>query len=61
MKEIVVVCVALAGCGAWAAQEAEAGYLSQQLTCVDQAKTLEESRACRQRVKDAWAKDGGDQ
>ena len=53
MKFLLVVC--LAGCAA----SAESAYLSQQLSCVDQAKTLEESRACRQAVKDAWAKDAG--
>jgi hypothetical protein len=38
---------------------AEGSFTAQQLACVDQATTLEESRACRARVRAAWAVDGG--
>lgn len=43
---------------------AETTYTAEMLKCVDNAKTLEESRACRQRVREKWGtsdagKDGG--
>lgn len=45
------------GCAA----AAESAHTGQQLDCVDQAKTVEESGACRAKVRTRWAKDGGDQ
>lgn len=39
---------------------AESAYLAEQLACIDKAKTLEESRTCRDGVKARWAAvDGG--
>ena len=39
--------------------EQDAQYLGEQLACVDQAKTLDESRACRLAVKQRWGFEGG--
>ncbi len=36
------------------ATAAESAYTGDLLRCVDAAKTLEESRACRQRVNASW-------
>ena len=41
------------------AAAAESSYTAQQLQCVDRAKTLEESRACRAEVDRAWHVDAG--
>jgi hypothetical protein len=38
---------------------AEATYEGEMLKCVDDAKTLEESKACRAKVRERWAVDGG--
>ncbi len=43
------------GChGAMSPSEAEAAYTAQLLKCVDDARTLAESKACRQRVDAQW-------
>lgn len=55
---LVSACI-LVSCAGAKETAAEATYLGQQLKCVDDSKTLEESRACRERVKAEWAKDGG--
>ncbi len=47
------------GCAATKADTAEAIYLSQQLSCVDQAASKADADACRAKVKAAWAHDGG--
>lgn len=49
------------GCSApqTAANLAETAYLAEQIRCVDKSRTLEESKACRNAVKLAWAKDSG--
>jgi len=45
----------LIGCSAgMKSAEAEATYLGQQLRCVDQAKTRDESEECRRKVRLAW-------
>lgn len=41
------------------ATAAESAYTAALLRCVDQAKTLEESRECRRKVDLAWGIDGG--
>jgi uncharacterized membrane protein len=58
----------LTGCSTLAAEKAaaEAEYAGQQLACVDKAKTIDESRECRRKVREKWgiaevqtSKDGG--
>lgn len=51
---------ALVACS-WLARpaSAEATYGAALLKCVDDAKTLAESKACRARVDAAWGVDGG--
>lgn len=52
MKKFLL-CIIFFGC-AGVSQEDRAlitGYEAEQLVCVDQAKTLDESRACRCKVK----------
>lgn len=55
-----VVCLVIAGlygacgCGTIKNMEAETAYTAAQLACVDNAKTLAESKACRARVDTVW-------
>jgi len=41
------------------AAAAEASYAAEQLQCVDDARSLEESKACRERVREKWRGDAG--
>ncbi len=36
------------------ATQAEAAYLGEQLSCVDRAKTVDESQECRRKVRERW-------
>lgn len=56
-----VLCMtrAVAGCHGPAAAGAEAAYGASLLRCVDEAKSLAESKACRARVDAEWGVDGG--
>ena len=48
------------GCsGSTSRDAASAGYLAQQIECVDRATTIEESKECRQRVRESWSVDAG--
>ncbi|MCL2724772.1 MAG: hypothetical protein FWD69_10085 [Polyangiaceae bacterium] len=52
--------MAAQACGTSASRDAaSAGYLAQQLECVDYATTLAESRECRAKVREAWGVDAG--
>lgn len=52
---IFMLLMLVAGCAA----AAESSYTAQQLQCVDRARTLEESKACRAEVDRAWHVDAG--
>ena len=58
MKFVVVVCCFALGCAGTgqSSKAAEAAYLSQQLACVDAAKTIEDSHACRADVRKRWGR-----
>ena len=59
---VVCFCIALAQCLACAAAKpyaAEGAYTAALLDCVDQAKTLAASKACRAKVNADWSVDGG--
>lgn len=60
MKAAVLL-LALGACWPSSASQAaaETAYGAQLLACVDQAKTLAESKACRAKVDQAWFADGG--
>jgi len=48
--------VALCRCQPRTPEQAEAAYLAQQVACVERARTLAESRACRAEVDRRWGK-----
>lgn len=52
----IAVAVSLSACSAAQVKqdEAEAGYLAQQLRCVDQSTTRAQADACRAAVRRAW-------
>lgn len=56
---VLFVARTAAGCSGPAAAGAEAAYGASLLRCVDEAKTLAESKACRAAVDARWGVDGG--
>lgn len=56
---VLFVARVVAGCSGPAAAGAEAAYGASLLRCVDEAKTLAESKACRAAVDARWGVDGG--
>lgn len=66
MRLIVAAALCFAACtgglvAACASNQAVAGqvYGAELKACVDQAKSLAESKACRAKVDERWAVDGG--
>lgn len=61
MKRFALIIAALVGCSASQikADEAEAGYLAQQLQCVDQYPDRPSIDACRAKVRAKWMHDAG--
>lgn len=59
---LFIAALAFMQCGCGGPAAAESLYTSQQLACVDLAKTREEADACRARVRAEWATSdaGGD-
>ena len=58
----ITMILVLAGCSASPQEKAaaaDATYTADHLACVDEAKTLAESKACRAKVRAAWHVDGG--
>lgn len=58
----ITMVLVLAGCSASPQEKAaaaDATYTADHLACVDEAKTLAESKACRAKVRAAWHVDGG--
>lgn len=60
---VTSVLMCLLSCASATPQEksaaADASYMADQLACVDKASTIEESRACRAKVREQWHVDGG--
>lgn len=51
---VLVVLVACSSAPKPTNTAAEAAYSAELLRCVDQAKTLADSKACRKKVNEAW-------
>jgi hypothetical protein len=54
MRAWALVVVVALGCTPRTPAQAEAAYTAELLRCVDQARTLAESRACRAEVNRRW-------
>ncbi len=53
------VLLLLAACASAPSTAVESAYTAELLRCVDKAKTIQESHACRQSVDAAFSVDGG--
>ena len=56
MRAVVLMALALSACSSVKSDVAEAAYLGQQLSCVDESPTKSAADECRAAVKAKWGR-----